>query len=269
MFTNQRFLDTRMPMGAPLLVDTVFGLNYRTGQGTAEELSPHVDNFLAEFGELGIPLSQPLTTRNSRKTLANCLDDSMLRARATRECEWSLIAFASYLSRQNSWRNHLGEQITLGQLTEFLVEKQPGNGPCFGTHREYALARVVSRARKATGFIPAASVSHVERALREASGLLARTQTSAGSWRSQWFRSQDIPTTSGKQFDFLEETAVTGHVLEWISICPRDLRPNDDVVVRAASYLLGILLSRREVFELDYVNATHAVRALLQLGDRM
>lgn len=61
---------------------------------------------------------------------------------------------------------------------------------------------------------------------------------------------------------------MTGHILEWASICPPELRPPDPVLRRAAQACLNTLKARPEIFSNQYAGATHAVRGLFQLSMR-
>ncbi len=269
VFTTQSEMDRRFKLGASILIDTVDGVGYRTGQGTLDELMPHVDNLLAEFGELGIGLGQPIKTRWSNKTLGDSLNNSMRRANFDRELEWSILAYCSYLGHQSSWHDRNMNPISVSDLCRRLLEKHRGRGPCFGTHREYALARVASTSRTIPGFISQDIQAAVEKELVAVSELLTERQKVVGSWNTIWANGDAISRQSENEItSTLERLCVTGHILEWMSVCPVDLRPAEEVIAREARWCMYALMTNRELFDLDYSSATHAVRALLQLVAR-
>ncbi len=268
IYTRQSSMKEDLNITYPVIIDTLYGINYISSQQPFTSSQPHVDNFLAEFGELGIPLSQPIASDSQELALIDCLGDSMMRANEKKELEWTIPAYCSYLRHHSSWVGAKGRKLSVDLLATRLLDKQPGVGPCVGTHREYALARLASAARETKGFISDRTAARVNDELRKISATLLRTQKSDGSWSPRWFdlSDSDQNTNENSHINIIHNLDATAHILEWSSICPPDLRLSDDRLIRAAHFCTVHLLESTRLFHSTYTGSTHAVRAVLQLS---
>jgi hypothetical protein len=175
-----------------------------------------------------------------------------------------------YLSTPR-WKNRWGEEISLDEIVGRLVERKLGSGACLGAHVPMALAIVSSLNQQARPrLISPQTEERVHARLKEISGLLTRTQGADGSWGLDWHdpgaRQAGLPQSylrgdNGKM-------VATGHHLEWMTQCPPELRPRDEVLAMAATYLARTLPGLTPEIEADFhvfAPATHAVRALLNV----
>lgn len=267
--------------GLPLIIETPFGVAFRThprGQtNPTVEMEmiggvTHVDKVLSVFGELGFPLETVVVANTDREfTLADVLEDSMLRFSIERELEWSVIAYCDYLDRQNSWTNARGDTISIDAIATELLDRDEVRSACLGTHRVYALAKVCMRQRRDTDFVSPRTARRLETYLVNLSDRLTQLQGADGAWDSSWLMRKDQQDESSNANDSRarrkEQILVTGHMLEWMAIVETDLRPDATVLLPAARFLEAELRAHGPtMLNEQFFPTSHAVRALLNIS---
>lgn len=251
----------------PLYLRSPYGINVRVGD--ALDAAPHVDKILAVFGETGITVETAIQLEDGGEaTVADLLRDAVARFQIDQgELEWTSVALASYLPRQQCWVNRFGEKFAFDDVVEALTRRDFGDGSCYGAHALYALAYILRHDAEQTILSPQ-SCSAARSYLRAASARLEHNQYKTGHWGPDWpnltgeMRNEILPPGL-KLKNFLR---ATGHHLEWIAIAPLDCRPKQKCILRAARVTaFDILLADRAELIDSYAPATHAARALLLL----
>ncbi|MFV0443212.1 MAG: hypothetical protein ACK5Q5_06550 [Planctomycetaceae bacterium] len=263
----------------PLLVDTPFGVAFRThpqqdgnAAVTMEMVGgiPHVDKVLSLLGELGYSLETPLTSHSGgHYTVADVLEDSLQRFSYQRELEWSLIAYCDYLGSQHSWRASSGEVVSVSDIVDRLLARAEDRGACRGTHRVYAIAKAHVRELRQPGFLTPDVASRAKDYLHDLSIRLEDCQSPDGSWGPDWNQAGSAvgDAEMGTSTES-ERMLVTGHMLEWMAVVQNDSRPSQQVIHRAACFVLDRLAAEPgKWFNEQFFPATHALRAIVHLSD--
>lgn len=267
--------------GLPLLFETPYGVGFRSqplehvGKENPFALDgaggmTHVDKVLSTLGELGYPLTTPVTPRGGRKfTLADVLDDSLARWHPDRENEWTLLAYCDYLRDQREWATAAGARRSVDEVLRAVLDRKAVS-PCFGTHRLYGLTKAIVRGRATPGFFSPALLAEAEHELRAVGQTLVARQWADGSWAPVRAGVPEVrPAGQATDDDYRSRLVITGHMLEWFAIAPDDVRPPAAVIVRAAEFTRRELLARPEAYmNSHFLNpTTHALRALCHLSD--
>lgn len=271
---NDQVYQKYAPPGAePILFQTRYGIGVRYDPGLFEGQLAHVDKLLRICGELGLPRTAPVVTRQGGGQVLDLVTDSMARISEHQELEWTSEALARYLVANARWRNRFAEEWTVDRIARRLLRTPPGAGPCFGTHVCYALL-MISRIDENRPTLSSGMRQRIRDYFLETSRSLERGQGADGSYPWRWAPNVEEPPraqhgSSLSDTDVLAyEVAVTGHHLEWIGYAPADLRPPRQSILRAASYLLQALPRLSIDGQSNgYPPATHAVRALCLLAN--
>jgi hypothetical protein len=262
-FTLDHLL-TRSPYGVQVISTTDDGWGQEWG-------STHIGKYIQVTGEMGIPASQAVHLDDGQPAcVADIVRDEAMRLNTNVELEWVSIGLALYLDQAN-WHNRFGQRISFDDAARGLVARPLGKGACLGAHVPYSLASLLASDRLRPILSKPMQAAIIDR-LGECSRHLSRVQAADGSWGKDWTLS--LPPDSrpialaGSESDRL---TATGHHLEWMAICPPSIRPADDVLARAASYLVRNMSRTRAMIVEDfhaYPPSTHAVRALLLLSGK-
>ncbi len=212
---------------------------FRTDSGNAT--SSHVDHTLACLAEIGTPLDFPVITPRGESTVGHALDLSLRQFSLNQEeYEWSALVFLHYLSNVKSWTSTEGQRITWDRIADRMMRQRLVQGVCFGQHRLYTLA-VLLRVDEDSALLSPEMRSRVIEHLRMATEALVKSQHAEGWWAGDWPGiERDGPNTPmdgpfGPQADRL---LMTGHALEWWAYAPSEALPSDDVLERAARWLV-------------------------------
>ena len=253
---------------APSLVyrgPTGWCVRLRTGDPRKEhwQTQYHVDQALAVCAEAGVPIDTPLSVGNQSCSIAELLDSSRLAYVAGQECEWSLVAYCSYLPDDHQWVNRFGETWSYERIVGTLIARDPGFGSCAGTHKQYALAYAL-RLDQENSFLSDPARAQIEDYLRSCSAALMRTQLPSGAWDSRW--ADAAPDGSGQLFAGApvdELLLVTSHHLEWLFIAPDELRPADGSLTAALEFVARAALQYSPEESLaQYCALSHTARCL-------
>jgi hypothetical protein len=257
--------------GGPVLMRTRSGLRVPTGLKDMS-MEAHRDQTLATFGELGLPLSHPITYQGAAYSLRELIDDSIANFHLEQEeITWTGLAYAMYLPPTTSWVNRYGERYDFDRLAEEMLKRPLDKSSCDGMHLILTLTILLRVDRR----VPILSRSTREQISACVAGYVSRavdSQLSDGSWRMHWYRKMPgAMTGEGHAFDDAAESTllVTGHLSEWLLYIPDELF---DGRVGAAQEKAGRwLLDFLRKSDAERVNRlicpySHSVAALLHLS---
>jgi hypothetical protein len=232
------------------------------------ERQAHTDQLLAALAELEIPLSHPLRTRTSMRTIRDLLADSMANfALDQKEIEWSALAFTLYLPPQRSWTDKFGKACDFDKLAEELLARGL-EGSCGGSHILFALTAMLQIDQR-TAILTADMRQKVSHYLQRMVVHALRSQSPAGAWGKEWYRNgenSDLGLVRPSGAD-QSEVLITGHQLEWMMFLPPGLSPPRDCFLQAASWLLQQLLTAPlATIENGHCPFSHAGHVLMLLS---
>ncbi len=244
----------------PLVYQSRNGQRIRTQQGAAS--ASHVDHTLATFGEIGLPLYFPVSTRQGRTDLRTLVQHSLQRFSLNqREYEWTALVLALYAPNTSAWQTYEGQTIEFDDLAVRIMRQEYGQGVCYGEHRLFTLV-MMRRIDIDTQRLFSDSVrDQIDNYLNQATARLVASQSVEGYWDRSW-----------PGFAIYEETPLwprgarllaTSHALEWWAMAPKQYLPPRETIVRAAQWMVS------EIEQLDpvainknYTFLTHSARSL-------
>ena len=232
----------------------------------------HVDKLLQVLAEIGKPGTTPIVPYSAGGTetkwkVADILIESLWKFSRYQELEFTTSAYSRWLSPPARWENRFGEQCSLDDIVEELLDSSAKPHTCISLHIPYALISVY-RANQVGRVLSKATEVRVEAKLREISQVLANVQRADGSWSTDWNGQFERHPNDGMWYldqPKYPEIYATGHHLEWIALAPPELGPPHEVVRRAVVYLKGAITSMPLPFFQHsdlYPFGSHAVRAL-------
>jgi hypothetical protein len=246
---------------------------YRTKYGitpqfdTGEGGIAHVDQYLKVLGEAGASLESVITLSDgSKSNVAAVVESSLLNFHLDQELEFSAVAYSRWLPPHKEWRNRNGRVFSFDDLANAILSKSIGSSSCHGIHSLYALANIY-RAHLEFDILSPNVVVAIESRLHLASELLMRNQSESGLWFGGWTNSS-LPSSKLVQEHGFEAVVATGHHLEWIAMTPKELRPAEDSIHKAAGALADLILKHDALtISNSYAPFSHAARSLLLLND--
>ncbi len=257
------------PNGASFLIDSPFGIHVvQSGSRDAggNRAEGHYGQLLMVLGEAGVPLQTPVRTVSGRTgTVADLLQDAVMRFLWTRELEFVGCALALWLPPSVTWTDQFGNRYSFDELVEHLLAIPWGEGACSGTHVPYAVASILCVAAQYPLLSPSVRKRSV-RWLSELSQHLDRSQRAEGGWDENWAGTDTTPRLFGNPV--LDRITVTGHHLEWIALTPSAARPSRATVQRAASACVADIERLPPVPRRSFktiLPCSHAARALCLL----
>ncbi len=229
----------------------------------------HVGQYLAMLGEVGVEPSREIPLGTTLYRVRDLVADTADRFSFDQEIEWRVVALAYYQPHIQNWRTRFGKELTWAQITRELLQRirdgQVITRSCFGTHLLYTLATLY-RVDKRVKLWDSSLRRDVEACLQTTSKTLEASQRSDGSWDSSWLKGTSSEPTP---LPLLERILVTGHLLEYLAILPKGLRPPDPVVSRAGHYLLNELDKLdQKILNRFICHSSHGVRAYYLTGPR-
>jgi len=136
---------------------------------------------------------------------------------------------------------------------------------CAGTHILYALAALHHLDRKKM-LLSSQARSQVKAFLARIARGLERSQTSEGTWRSDWFNHLEKSSISQSAWSAekrVSETLVTGHHIEWLLLVDADIRPDSETYIKACRWLqLQLLTNSQASIQLHFCPYSHAAKVL-------
>jgi hypothetical protein len=228
------------------------------------------DQVLASLGELGLPLSQPIVSGQSKGSLRQVLEDSVANFYLKqRELAWTTLAYSLYLPPQKSWTNRFGETFTFDDLASAMMDVRLDEQSCAGTHSLYSLtilARVDRQSPVLSDTVRVRLGNRLERAVAAA----VHAQDADGSWHPGWNRDllpEGVPRFWSPVDDARNRLIATGHLAEWFLYLPAELAPPDRVLIRAAGWIrTKLLAATADDVEQSFCPYTHAACLLRRVA---
>jgi hypothetical protein len=241
------------------------GLSFRTRAGDAT--SSHVDHTLACLAEVGTSLDYPVQTPSGELPLRAAFNQALERFSLNQaEYEWSVLVFLHYMPEVAKWHTAEGQEVTWDRLAERLMRQRLSQGTCYGNHRLFALAAMLQLDPE-FHLLSDKGRSSVVAFLKDVTARLAKMQNEEGYWDGAWpgpeIDGPQTPTTEAPYGPHAERLLMTGHTLEWWAIAPKEVHPDDAVLLKASQWLVKSLdeLSESDVRRM-YPFLTHAGRSL-------
>jgi hypothetical protein len=263
LLDHRQFADAWGPKTKPFLVPDTYGVEFRTQEGNAT--ASHVDHTLAGLAEVGTPLDYPIYTpkgeRRLREVLQQSLHDFSLNQT---EYEWSALSYALYLPPVKRWFSTEGQEITFDRLADRIMRQRLAQGVCRGNHRLHTLVMLL-RIDEQVPILSEDGRQQIVAYLQDATRRYVESQHEDGYWDGTWPGEEWDGPQAGftAQNPLAERILVTGHVLEWWSLSPREILPSHDVVVRAGQWLVRAIDAMTDSqVKADYTFLSHAGRAL-------
>ena len=218
----------------------------------------HIDQLLATLAEAGVPLEQGIETEWGRTTVAELLESSYKAFVRDQDPVWSLVAYCSYFPKRTKWTNRFGEEISFEMIARGVMARELDDGPCSGTHKQYALTRLLL-ADETNHILSSNLRLEIQQYLRRCCAALEQSQLPNGSWNFDWAKSE-APTS--ERMETINTTPwlihVTAHHLEWLCLLPKDLQPPKQMVERAARFVSTVMIHHSpELMLSNYCTFSH------------
>lgn len=228
--------------------------------------SEHRDQTLSALAELDVSLNGTIETREGRLPVADLLATSVSEFHLDqKEMSWTASALASYLPPQTIWWNRYGEEYSFDALVQEMMARKLNRESCRGLHLVMALTKILRIDQKGTILAPEvreALNAYVHGKLAEA----VESQFEDGSWPLLWSRS-GFSDVLGYEYtpkdSNVNRVLVTGHILQWFQLLPKDMKPPVDVVQTGSLWVLNNLRSvPRKTINKEFCPYMHAVLSL-------
>lgn len=245
---GMRFIPT--PHGLDVQNGPIF-----VGQG-------HVDQFVAEMVQIGLPLDREFIVDGTSYTFMDFVRQSQARVRVTsvEEASWSLVVLADCLGTGISWTNSFGETLSFEDLVRYELDQDVENAACGGAHRLFGLCWArqthIRRGGQDVGVWRevAEKMKHYQQRARE-------LQNPDGSLSTESFRGP------GNSSDMKQRISTTGHVLEWLALSMTDEELREPWVQKAAN-ALALMILEIQNSPMEGGTLYHAVHALRMYAAR-
>ncbi|HVA49392.1 MAG TPA: hypothetical protein VNH11_23705 [Pirellulales bacterium] len=220
---------------------------------------PHPHKTLSVLAMLGTPSASAFKVHGRDVALSEALRYCLWSFTLDDEVVWAVIAVALYAPNVGGWENKFGERFAFDDVCDFLMTSDTRGASCYGTHINFGVAALLNADSQTALLSPAVRRRAIAR-LNEVSGVLRRTQSSAGAWSAGW--SDDVARCIAEP-SRIEGMTVTAHTLEWLAAVPPEVKVDADMVLRGCDYLRDILLQESPAgFEGHFSAYTHALNAL-------
>jgi hypothetical protein len=221
---------------------------------------PHRDQMLTVLGKVGIPNTQEIDVDGVKYTVADVVRAAQAGFGWDQELAFTALALAYYLPPGNTWTNKYGQRISFDAICDRLCALPMGNGACYGTHNLDALAALLA-ADSQNRILSSKVRGRARSVLKQAIGLLEKSQSSEGWWNRKWFHEK--VSSENETGNELSTLVVTSHTLEWLATAPEDIECSPHRIERAIKYLTARTLAERPArLEQLYGVYTHVGTAL-------
>jgi hypothetical protein len=263
--------ESKKFFGGSILFQTRNGIRYAENTGLDNsEGENHRDICLANFAELGLPLTTQVTAAETKSTILELLQDSISNFDIRqKELEWTSIAFALYLTPSRTWTNRFGEEYSFDKLVDVMMKSPLNVASCGGTHLMYSLT-VILRVDSQVGCLSNNMRIKLEEFLRKKMEVAVASQLQDGSWELDWSTIAEKTSETRRSNDKVDQFAhllATGHMIEWFSKLPLNLQPPSKTYLRAARWLSISLDKIPAIFDrkyfCPYVHAINSIKILL------
>lgn len=176
----------------------------------------HTDQLLMIFGRMGLSLDTPILLANGEQSSVKAaLNYSLREVHTLKELAFALPAYCAYLPTGTLWKNKYRTTMDISDLAAKLADRPTDWGPCFGTHRLYALAISLRRPENLES-TDDENWTKVGEAIGNAVEKAHSHQNPDGSFNIPWW---------GKGRACMDDNEVIhlqGHMLSWLAIACRE-----------------------------------------------
>ena len=197
----------------------------------------HMDQFVAEMLQVGLPPDHPFVVEGKQYTLMDFVRHAQSRVRVTedQELSWSIIVIGECLGTDAEWTNRFGESLRFEDLVRYELDQDIEEAACGGTHRLFGLDWVYQRHIRNGGAVTGVW-QEVSEKTRQYQDRAQELQNPDGSFSTEFFRgSADVD-------DMKQRISSTGHILEWLASSLPDEQLQADWVRDAANALSLMIL---------------------------
>lgn len=221
----------------------------------------HHGQFLAILAQSKVQPDYPIYVGKRSFALDDLMETEKLSCYSNTELTFKLISFAHYLDSDATWKNGQGENWSIPRLIREEIGAPINGAPCGGTHRlmglSYAVHERLKQGRSVDGEFLRAQ-TYVNDFHRYA----LRLQNADGSFSTEWFKGR------GAKADLDRRLQTSGHILEWLAYSVGDETLDDPRLIKAVSYLAGIL-DRDRSHDWSIGPLGHGLHALAIYEERM
>lgn len=198
----------------------------------------HAGQFLAMLAQSRVPKSYPIRVDGANFTVGDLVEYEKRTCKAGTELTFKLIALATYLKSDETWRNEQGEPWSIPRLIQEELKQPIVGAACGGTHRLTGFSYAV-RKREERGEPIEGQWLRAERFLHAYHQYVFRLQNPDGSFSTDWFKGRADTGVTSRRLE------TTGHMTEWLVYTLPEEQLEDPRVVRAVNYLSNMLLENR------------------------
>ncbi len=241
-------------------IPTTYGLDVQNGPMFVGQ--GHVDQFVAEMVQAGLPCDQEFLVHGKPYTFMDFIRHTQSRVRVTTEQElsWAIVAIGQCLGTDISWTNSFDEQLHFDDLVRYELNHNIEQAACGGTHSLFGLAWVHHLHRRNGGQETGVWKEVIDKTAKY--HLRVRElQNPDGSFSTNFFRER------GDASDMKLRINTTGHLLEWLSISLTDVQLQEPWVRRAVNALSLMILDIQDL-PMEGGTLYHAVHALRLYSNR-
>jgi hypothetical protein len=260
---TRRFTELYGPAQPSAMYDTPFGVCCRVKEGLAT--TSHADHTLACLAEVGTPLSFPVFTPSRQTNYRAMVEQSVHDFNLSQiEYEWSAKTFALFLPPTTRWQSTEGQTLSFDLLADRIMRERLPRGVCYGMHRLYGLMAYL-RLDGQTPILSPGMRERISRFLKDANKKLVANQHADGFWDGDWPLAPPASRESARNAaDQLPvRIIVTGHVVEYWALAPKQFQPKRQVVVAAANWIVRTIETLPDdKLRANFSFLSHAVRGL-------
>ena len=218
-----------------------------TGQG-------HPDQWLGYLSQCGLQLDDKLKVHGKDYQVADLLEQAKWDIRPGTEATWTLMAFATYLPLDATWKSSDGTEWTMERLVAREAEAEIVGAACGGCHRLYAMSIAVNRYMEERGIRGEKLEEQYAKDAENASGwakanhrVLEAIKTARQFQQPDGSFSTAFFARAGSSQELEKQISSTGHILEVLSVSLTDDQLREPWVTAAAARLTDLLDATRDV----------------------
>lgn len=233
-------LDNRVSeavFGRPALSTTRYGVRFRWPSNlyfhAGRQREAHFDQVLAALAEAGVSRARTcFVGPGEHRAVDDVLRDALANFDLSRpEIEWTALAATLYLAHDRSWRNRFGEVVSLDDVASVLMGPIEQPRSCYGTHVLYTLI-IMLRVDRSHGILGSSTSRDLARHVESRVEAAVASQLGSGAWPAAWL-GDSAGGESAEEPSFL----ATSHLAECLLYLPEDMRPPDEVIASAGTWL--------------------------------
>ncbi|HEY5313275.1 MAG TPA: hypothetical protein VIK18_12180 [Pirellulales bacterium] len=196
----------------------------------------HQGQLLAILAQSHVPKDYSLLVGARKFTVADLIESEKQLCETDMELTFKLISLAHYLDSDASWKNFQGQNWSIQRLIREEIKAPIVGAACGGTHRLMGLSYAVHK-RIESGKPLSGEFQRAKTYTDDFHAYTYKLQNSDGSFSTDWFRAAAASSDVGRRLQ------TTGHILEWLVYSLPADELTDPRIVRAVTYLSGMLLA--------------------------